>query len=192
MDSQSNTVIDELMAERTASYLDFDLPADFSIVCGKLTVDKAQSAPAYISIPVGYGPGGKQSGDGPVVKAILAVQGIEESALVANMTLREKLILGFSRATDIDKEIITITKIGDTEVDQRRLAGGGLAIELQIAAASAPAASALEKKVTSVSVEDINKGIMDTGVEGVIATSQPTASIVASKDEEVQQAEPTN
>lgn len=117
-----------------------------------------------------------------VVWATMVVSGIAESALVANQTTQGKFIKAFSSATKIPENTITISKHGT-----RQILTGELLIIFAINAISPDDAENLVKKVTSTSIENINKATVNAGIVGVkvtkleASTKEPKADLPATK-----------
>jgi hypothetical protein len=121
---------------------------------------------------------------------MLEVTGIKESTLVSDKQMQTNLINGFSSAIGVPASKISITQIGNTKLNTRKLAvssDGKLSISFEVKAASSEAAKLLQKQVESTPVTKINEDITAAGATGITATSSPAATVSQKKQNKKRQ-----
>jgi hypothetical protein len=94
----------------------------------------------------------------------LQVTGTDEASLVADKDTQTKLVTGVAQATQLPKQDISITKIGNTAITSRRRLADATSVTFAINAANEEAAIAIQQKLESVSAAKYNQWFEDAGL----------------------------
>lgn len=113
------------------------------------------------------------------VSATIEVTGVDEAGLVADEDKQNALKTGFAEVANVRTTTVSITKIGNTTIQTRRLQSDKLAIVFSVEAPSEQAAESLQRKITTITPESITASMKAAGAD-VTVVSPPTAIIITS------------
>ena len=114
--------------------------------------------------------------DGASVFVEIEVSGVTESVLVADRNMQKGMINGLAVVTGVTASMISMTKIGNTKLNMRRLSSVKLSITFDITVDSEETASMVQSNIRSVSARAITTAIEDAGVDGIRVVSSPEVS----------------